>query len=42
MARRYQKAQEMLPQIKAMPEEGMRQREVAEKLGLEGEHRFTT
>ena len=37
MSRRYQKMQEMLPQIKQMLEQGMSQREVAESLGLKGE-----
>ena len=36
MARRYQKMQVMLPEIKQMLEEGKSQREVAEILGLEG------
>ena len=34
MARRYQKIQELLPEIKEMLGGGMSQREVAEKLGL--------
>ena len=37
MSRRYQKVQELLPQIKQMLEQGMSQREVAESLGLKGE-----
>ena len=37
MPRRYQKMQELLPEIKEMLESGMSQREVAEKLGLKGE-----
>ena len=37
MARRYQKMQAMLPEIKQMLEEGKSQREVAEILGLEGD-----
>lgn len=37
MARRYQKIQELLPEIKEMLGGGMSQREVAEKLGLKGE-----
>ena len=37
MSRRYQKVQELLPQIKQMLEQGMSQREVAEFLGLKGE-----
>ena len=35
MARRYQKMQALLPEIKQMLEEGKSQREVAEILGLE-------
>ncbi len=35
MARRYQKVQKLLPEIKRMLESGMSQREVAERLGLE-------
>ena len=37
MARRYQKTQMLLPEIKQMLESGMSQREVAERLGLEGD-----
>ena len=37
MRRRYQKVQELLPEIKRMLESGMSQREVAERLGLEGD-----
>ena len=37
MARRYQKVQKLLPEIKRMLESGMSQREVAERLGLKGE-----
>ena len=37
MARRYQKMQGMLPEIKQMLKEGKSQREVAEILGLEGD-----
>lgn len=37
MPRRYQKMQELLPEIKEMLESGMSQREVAEKFGLKGE-----
>lgn len=37
MARRYQKMQAMLPEIKQMLEEGKIQREVTEILGLEGD-----
>ena len=37
MSRRYQKVQELLPQIKQMLEQGMSQREVAQSLGLKGE-----
>ena len=37
MARRYQKMQALLPEIKQMLEEGKSQREVAEILGLEGD-----
>ena len=37
MSRRYQKVQELLPQIKQMLDQGMSQREVAESLGLKGE-----
>ena len=37
MSRRYQKVQELLPQIKQMLEQGMSQREVAESLGLKGD-----
>lgn len=36
MARRYQKIQAMMPQIKEMLDSGMSQREVEEELGLEG------
>ena len=35
MARRYQKVQKLLPEIKRMLESGMSQREVTERLGLE-------
>ena len=37
MARRYQKVQKLLPEIKRMLESGMSQREVMERLGLEGD-----
>ena len=37
MARRYQKVQKLLPEIKRMLESGMSQGEVAERLGLKGE-----
>jgi len=37
MARRYQKTQTLLPEIKQMLERGMSQREVAERPGLEGD-----
>ena len=37
MARRYQKVQKLLPEIKRMLESGMSQREVTERLGLEGD-----
>lgn len=37
MARRYQKMQELLPEIKVLLERGMSQREVAEYLGLKGD-----
>ena len=37
MARRYQKTQTLLPEIKQMLESGRSQREVAERLGLEGD-----
>ena len=37
MARRYQKVQKLLPEIKWMLESGMSQGEVAERLGLEGD-----
>ena len=37
MARRYQHIKELLPQIKAMLESGMTQKEVEEKLGLSGD-----
>ena len=37
MARRYQKVQKLLPEIKRMLESGMSQGEVAERLGLEGD-----
>ena len=37
MSRRYQKVQELRPQIRQMLEQGMSQREVAESLGLKGE-----
>ena len=37
MARRYQKMQGMLPEIKQMLKKGKSQREVAEILGLEGD-----
>ena len=37
MSRRYQKVQELLPQIRQILEQGMSQREVAESLGLKGE-----
>ena len=36
MARKYQKMQELLPQIQQMLEGGMSQREVEKALGLEG------
>ena len=36
MARRYQKVQSLLPEIKQMLKDGKSQREVAEILGLEG------
>ena len=35
MARRYQKTQTLLPEIRQMLESGRSQREVAERLGLE-------
>lgn len=37
MSQRYQKVQELLPQIRQILEQGMSQREVAESLGLKGE-----
>ena len=37
MARRYQKIQALLPEIKKMLDGGMTQREVEEALGLEGD-----
>lgn len=37
MARRYQKIQALLPEIKNMLDGGMTQREVEEALGLEGD-----
>ena len=37
MARRYQKMQGLLPEIKQLLEEGMSQREVEEYLGLKGD-----
>ena len=37
MARRYQKVQSLLPEIKQMLKDGKSQREVAEILGLEGD-----
>ena len=37
MARRYQKMQKLLPEIKRMLESGMSQGEVAEGLGLKGD-----
>ena len=37
MARRYQKVQALLPEIKQMLKDGKSQREVAEILGLEGD-----
>ncbi len=37
MARRYQKMQKLLPEIKRMLESGMSQGEVAERLGLKGD-----
>ena len=37
MPRRYQHTMELLPQIKAMLESGMTQKEVEEKLGLSGD-----
>ena len=37
MARRYQHIKELLPQIKAMLESGMTQKEVEKKLGLSGD-----
>ena len=37
MSRRYQKVQELRPQIRQMLEQGMSQREVAESLGLKGD-----
>ena len=37
MARRYQHIKELLPQIKAMLESGMTQKEVEETLGLSGD-----
>ena len=37
MARRYQKIQKLLPEIKQMLERGMSQRAVAERLGLKGD-----
>ena len=37
MARRYQKTQMLLSEIKQMLESGRSQREVAERLGLEGD-----
>ena len=37
MARRYQKVQKLLPEIKRMLESGMSQGEVAERLGLKGD-----
>ena len=37
MARRYQKMQKLLPEIKRMLESGMSQVEVAERLGLKGD-----
>ena len=37
MARRYQKVQKLLPEIKRMLESGMSQGEVTERLGLEGD-----
>ena len=37
MSRRYQKVQELRPQIRQMLEQGMSQREVAECIGLKGE-----
>ena len=37
MARRYQKVQKLLPEIKRMLESGMSQGEVTERLGLESD-----
>ena len=37
MARRYQKVQGLLPEVKLLLEKGMTQREVAEALRLEGD-----
>lgn len=37
MARNYQRIQQLLPQIKAMLEQGMSQREIETKLGLKGD-----
>ena len=37
MARNYQHIQQLLPQIQAMLEQGMSQREIENKLGLKGD-----